>query len=79
TFQYQRLHNIVQDTGAGFPEAVLEQLRQDADPPSHDGEHIGIWNVRRRLRLLYKQQASIQFSNEPGKGATVQIRLPLNP
>ncbi|WP_379350658.1 sensor histidine kinase [Paenibacillus sp. GCM10027629] len=79
TFQYQRLHIIVQDTGAGFPDAVLEQLRRDADPPSHDGEHIGIWNVRRRLRLLYKQQASIQFSNEPGKGATVQIRLPLNP
>lgn len=74
----QSLHIIVQDTGMGFPQNVLEQLRQDVDSLSHDGEHIGIWNVRRRLRLLYKQQASIQFSNEPGKGATVHIRLPLN-
>lgn len=79
TLQEQKLHIIVQDTGMGFPKEVLEQLRQDVDLVSHDGEHIGIWNVKRRLRLLYKQQASIQFSNEPGKGATVQIRLPLNP
>jgi two-component system sensor histidine kinase YesM len=73
----ERWINIhIEDTGAGFPEQVLAQLHEDVDLTSEEGEHIGIWNVRRRLHLLYSNKASISFNNIVGKGAAVRIRIP---
>jgi two-component system sensor histidine kinase YesM len=71
-----RIHVEIQDTGAGFPALVLQQLQAGEELAGEEGEHIGIWNVKRRLRLLYPDQSQIDFSNEPG--ATVRIRLPLH-
>jgi Predicted signal transduction protein with a C-terminal ATPase domain len=67
---------LVADSGPGFPEAVLQKLQEHVDLTSEEGEHIGIWNVRRRLHLLYADRASIEFYNALGRGATVRIRIP---
>jgi two-component system sensor histidine kinase YesM len=40
------------------------------------GTHIGAWNVKRRLELLYSSNASIRFYNGEPKGAVVEIILP---
>jgi two-component system sensor histidine kinase YesM len=68
---------IIQDTGEGFPEEVLRSLEIDDPLTTQKGERIGLWNVKRRLNLLYDGITSIHFSNEHGKGATVRIRLPI--
>ncbi|PGY10682.1 sensor histidine kinase [Bacillus sp. AFS031507] len=68
----------IQDTGDGFPEDVLRSLKEDESLTNAEGERIGIWNVKQRLSLLYGEKSNIQFSNEPGKGATVLIRIPNN-
>jgi two-component system sensor histidine kinase YesM len=67
---------IIQDTGKGFPAEVLEQLNLSNGLMNDQGEHIGIWNVQRRLTLLYGNEASIQFSNVPDSGAVVELRVP---
>ncbi|MCH1624364.1 sensor histidine kinase [Ferdinandcohnia quinoae] len=67
----------IQDTGEGFPEEVLEKLAIDESLSSVDGERIGIWNVKRRLALLYEDNTKIHFTNEEGKGATVIIQIPI--
>jgi len=72
----ERLHIRIHDTGCGFAEEVLHKLRQEMNLMNEDGEHIGIWNVRRRLRLLYGDKAGITFSNE--NGAIVELILPLS-
>jgi len=66
----------IQDTGEGFPEDVLIALDKDEPLVTSEGERIGIWNVKQRLTLLYKENSTINFSNELGKGATVQITIP---
>ncbi len=66
----------IQDTGEGFPEDVLEAFEKDESLTSSEGERIGIWNVKQRLLLLYGDSSKIYLSNEPGKGATVQIWIP---
>ncbi|MCY9668868.1 histidine kinase [Paenibacillus alginolyticus] len=66
----------IEDTGAGFPDPILELLQSNMDLTSEEGEHIGIWNVKRRLHLLYSDKAAIDFYNEVGKGACVRIRIP---
>ncbi len=68
---------LVTDTGPGFPEEVLKRLASDREYASESGEQVGIWNARRRLRLLYEERATIEFNNEPGTGAVVRIRIPL--
>jgi two-component system sensor histidine kinase YesM len=66
----------IQDTGEGFPEDVLNSFEKDSSLTTSVGERIGIWNVKQRLILLYGEKSSIHFENEPGKGATVRIRIP---
>jgi Predicted signal transduction protein with a C-terminal ATPase domain len=75
-----RLVIHVKDTGPGFPDEVLERLAMDPEPQaeSESGEQIGIWNARRRLRLLYQERATIDFYNEAGRGAVVRIEIPMD-
>lgn len=67
----------IKDTGPGFPEEVLKRLALEGEPGSEYGEQIGIWNARRRLRLLYEAKADIDFYNEDGSGAVVRIAVPI--
>ncbi|MDG0809854.1 sensor histidine kinase [Cohnella rhizosphaerae] len=76
---HPRLFIRVKDTGPGFPDEVLGRLASEPDQAgSEGGEQIGIWNARRRLRLLYQDRATIDFYNEAGLGAVVQIELPMD-
>jgi len=68
----------ITDTGEGFKEEVLTELRAGNCVVDEHGEHIGIWNVQRRLTLLYKGCASLSLENAEPKGALVEIVLPLN-
>ena len=69
------------DSGKGFSEEALtlynhmelhENLRKD-------GCGIGIYNIVMRLRLIWGEEASIRFSNEPGSGARIDIDFPYIP
>ncbi|OPA78656.1 two-component sensor histidine kinase [Paenibacillus selenitireducens] len=71
----ERLHIRIRDTGMGYEDEMLEKLRQEIKLTTEEGEHIGIWNARQRLRLLYGGQAIIGFSND--NGAVVDIFLPI--
>ncbi len=73
---HEELRIRVRDTGPGFSDELLQRLQQNINLMSAQGEHIGIWNVKRRLELLYKGSATIQFGNQDG--AYVEIRLPVN-
>ncbi len=67
---------VIRDSGPGFSEQVLEEIRSGNRIVDEEGEHIGIWNVRRRLQLLYRGRASIRCYNGFQQGAVVEIRLP---
>ncbi|WP_261302803.1 sensor histidine kinase [Paenibacillus andongensis] len=73
-----RINIRVQDTGKGFPEDVLARLQMEMDIGNGEGHYIGIWNVQRRLRLLYQDQAQIAFSNCDGHGAVIEILIPFH-
>ncbi|MFC4598682.1 sensor histidine kinase [Cohnella hongkongensis] len=74
--RYMRIE--IRDTGRGFPPEVLERLGRKDDIGEGQGVHIGIWNIRNRLRLLYPDgDADLGFANGPNQGAVVQIRLPI--
>lgn len=70
---------IIQDTGVGFKEEVLTEIQSGNRIVDEEGDHIGIWNVQQRLRLLYDNHALITFSNASPSGAVIEMLLPLKP
>ncbi|WP_238322835.1 sensor histidine kinase [Gorillibacterium massiliense] len=68
----------VSDTGKGFSEDVLKNIHAGQRIiDDSGGEHIGVWNVQRRLGLLYGERSSIQFRNGEQNGAVVEMLLPI--
>lgn len=74
-----RLLISIRDTGEGFAEDVLTEIRAGNRIKDEQGEHIGIWNVKRRLRLLYADEADLLVSNALPTGAQIEMLLPLEP
>lgn len=67
---------MIRDTGKGFSENVLNEIRLGNRVVDEQGEHIGIWNVKKRLLLLYEGEAAVTCYNGYPSGAVVEIKLP---
>jgi two-component system sensor histidine kinase YesM len=56
-------------------------MRQGSLPENLDllsgSDHVGIYNIYRRLRLRYGQSASLGIDSIEGEGTTVTISFPL--
>ncbi len=63
------------DNGKGFSPVELLEL-QGKNFNNHDGEHIGIWNVYRRLNINYGEGVDLKFDNKDSRGAVVKIIIP---
>jgi sensor histidine kinase YesM len=60
----------IEDNGAGFD--VDEYNKMDKLP----GEHIGLRNVRDRIKIM--ENADMLINSEVGKGTKIEIRIPKN-
>ncbi|WP_438448727.1 sensor histidine kinase [Gorillibacterium sp. sgz5001074] len=72
----ERVQVSVRDTGVGFSEEWLREFAA-TDWRSMQGEHVGIWNVMRRLDIHYGEAATVTLGNTE-EGAEVLLRLPLH-
>ncbi len=67
----------VQDNGTGFPEKVLEQINSDDDEIYREN-HVGIWNIKQRFRLIYGNDVMFAFYNT-FPGSVSEILIPYHP
>lgn len=67
----------VTDNGTGFEELLLRSLNFNLDQ-ANDGEHIGVRNVKQRLKLTYGEQAQTVFSNSLHGGAVSEMIIPVS-
>lgn len=70
------LNISIRDNGSGFSPNMLESLNQSSGEVYHN-QHVGISNIKQRLRILYKGEATLYFQNL-AKGACVELFLPLD-
>ncbi len=68
-----QVHIIIEDNGRGIPKETIQKLN---DPEYPMGEHLGIDNVRKRLKLYYSEDAVIYFESEEGKYTKVHLFIP---
>ena len=69
-----RIYITVRDNGAGFEPDMLERINK-TENISNKGEHIGITNVKERLRIFYGDTASVEINSRPGE-TLVKVVLP---
>ena len=73
----KKLHIVVSDDGAGMDESRLKAMRKLIRAQSNKTNHIGLYNVERRIELLYGRGYGMTIDSVAGGGTTVRISLPL--
>ncbi len=68
-----QLHITIEDNGEGIEESLLRKLNDDA---SDMGEHVGIANVRKRLKLYYGEEAVVYFESVPDDYTRIHLLIP---
>ena len=64
------LRIAVEDDGVGFDGYQIDE----SDPT-----HVGLSNVRRRIRLYYGERGDVLIESPPCGGARVVMRIPFQP
>ena len=73
----KKLHIVVRDDGAGMDESQLKAMRKLIRAQSNKTNHIGLYNVERRIELLYGREYGMTIDSASGSGTTVRISLPV--
>ena len=68
-----QIHITIEDNGEGIDENLLRKLNDDG---SDMGEHIGIANVRKRLKLYYGEEAVVYFESVPEDYTRIHLLIP---
>lgn len=66
----------VEDDGKGMDEYQLQNVMKFLD--STDGTKIGLSNVRKRLKIFYGENGSLEIFSQKGRGTRVIITIPAN-
>ena len=66
----------ISDTGSGMDAETLKQVQSLLSTPENATNHIGLFNVQRRIKLLYGEKYGLSVESGQGKGTVVRIRLP---
>lgn len=69
-----QLYIVIGDNGKGMKEEMLSQLN---DEKAALGDHLGIINVRKRLKLYYSEGAGIYFESSLGNYTKVHLFIPV--
>ena len=68
----------VQDDGDGMTEEKLEELRALMKEENRTGKaHFGLYNIDRRIKLMYGGEFGLDIDSRPGSGTSVSMRLPV--
>lgn len=67
---------LVNDDGLGMTALQLENYRALLRTDENSHTNIGVRNVARRLQLQFNGQCDFEVSSSPGKGVSVEIRIP---
>ncbi|OQY31556.1 MAG: hypothetical protein B6241_13670 [Spirochaetaceae bacterium 4572_59] len=73
----------VKDNGQGMDEKQLQEMVQGLETPLEkrplfSRQGMGVRNVHERIRLYFGQEYGLYCFSTPGKGTTIQVRMPVS-
>ena len=66
----------IYNSGQWIREDILSKLQSGQRIIDEQGEHIGIWNVFRRLQIAYEGKAQLRINNIEPKGVLAEMLIP---
>ena len=66
----------VKDNGSGIEAKRLRQIKERLKGAENEGNAIGLYNVHRRIQLMYGSFYGIEIDSRPGEGTVVCARFP---
>ena len=74
----EKLIFVCEDDGIGIDEDKLGEIRDNLKEDSNSSVHYGLYNIHRRVKLLYKDNGDygLDISSHRDEGTTVRIVLP---
>ena len=74
--QGDRLVIVVKDRGVGITEKRMEEIRAILRDQRNNSLHNGLYNVHRRIGLIYGEQYGLEIESSAARGTRVTISLP---
>ena len=74
--QNEVLSVIISDDGVGISTELLEKLKANLDQGQNQTDHIGIYNVHKRIRLVYGSRYGVGIDSKIEEGTVVTLRVP---
>lgn len=71
----EQLHIIIEDNGMGMNEELVRQLNSETEE-MHG--HVGVANVRKRMKLYYGEEATVYFESVQGCYTRVHLFIPVD-
>lgn len=73
----ETLYFVISDNGCGIEEGKLKELNESLKSPSElKSAHIGLYNVNRRIKLIYGENYGINITSKEGKGTVIILTFP---
>ncbi|MCR5439240.1 MAG: sensor histidine kinase [Selenomonas sp.] len=67
---------IVEDKGLGMSKTVFDHLQQLLREGENNTVHKGVYNVHRRIQLMFGMDYGVKLGQPPAGGTRVEMRLP---
>ncbi|MFD0674234.1 sensor histidine kinase [Cohnella sp. GCM10027633] len=71
-----RIEVAIRDNGRGFAQHTLSAFNQLQFGDGTGGSNLGVWNVHRRLQVVFGDRFELAFGSHSPKGAIVVLRIP---
>lgn len=72
----ENLVMICRDDGEGMTQAVLEEVTALLEKKENTSRHSGLYNIHRRIRLLYGRAYGVEIKSREGQGTTLVVTMP---
>ncbi len=69
---------LISDDGVGIPGDKLSGILSGQHVSSSGGTNIAVYNIHKRLKLLYGENYGLHYSSTQGQGTEVRINLPVS-
>ncbi|WP_312102194.1 histidine kinase [Lachnoclostridium sp.] len=69
---------VCKDSGGGIKEDLLKQIRENLLQPVNKTNHHGIYNIHRRIQLMYHGDYGVTLESKLGEGTVVTLTLPIH-
>ena len=72
-----KLHIVIEDAGTGMAEETLQHLRTMMQRGENCSVHTGVYNIHRRIQLLFGMEYGMQIERRAEGGMRVTMVLPV--